>query len=458
MEGKLDEAEVFATTDDGVNFRNVGWIRAAMMFLKMTFATGVLSLPTALYQTGAVPGAICILFFGLLNTYMAVIQGQFKLAHPSVHTVVDSIYLVTLQMTGGSRRTAVILREIGEVLYTTSWILCAGLAIMGMSIALNSITHHGTCSVVFGFCSFLIVSAVASIRKIERLGWVAWVGFGSLVVAILTVVIATALRDRPASAPQTGEFEIGFSAFPAPTATFASAFQAALMIFTSSSNTSGYVPVISEMRKPNDYFKSVYACMAWIITSYMTIGLVMFRFAGKWLSTPALGSAGPTIKVVSYSIALPGLIATAAICLHVAAKSLFVRFMRGSHHLTANTWQHWVIWIAITFCGGLAAWLCAEAIPFFGSLLSVIGCLGFGPLGLCLPPILWFCMNKEARTGNYKMRLLWWLHVVLLCIGLFVVFGGLYATVVVINGQFRSGNLGASFQCADNSNTIASSQ
>jgi hypothetical protein len=34
------EGEVFAIGEDGVNFRTVGWIRAAMFFTKMTFAAG----------------------------------------------------------------------------------------------------------------------------------------------------------------------------------------------------------------------------------------------------------------------------------------------------------------------------------------------------------------------------------------------------------------------------------
>lgn len=61
-----------------------------MFFTKMTFAAGVLSIPSALYTLGAVTGAIFITFWGGLNTYMAYLQGKFKLEHPSVHTVADA--------------------------------------------------------------------------------------------------------------------------------------------------------------------------------------------------------------------------------------------------------------------------------------------------------------------------------------------------------------------------------
>ncbi|ETS86274.1 hypothetical protein PFICI_00102 [Pestalotiopsis fici W106-1] len=448
------EAEVFGGGEGAVNFRNVGWIRAAMFMLKMTFATGVLSLPSALNDLGAVPGAIFILFWGLVNMYMAVIQGEFKLLHPSLHTVADGAEIAALQLSSGSKKWALVSKEITEFLYLVSWILCTGLSILGLSIALNAVTHHGTCTVLFAFVSYIVVSTIGSIRKIEKTAWITWVGFISIVVAILVVLIATAIRDRPASAPATGDYDLGFSAFPSSSVTFASAWSASLIIYASSANTSGYVPVISEMRQPRHYFRSVYVTMTWIIVSYMVIGMVMYRYAGQWLATPALGSAGPTIKIVSYAISIPGLIAGGMICVHISGKSVFVRVLRGSRHLTANTWQHWTVWLASTYGTGLIGWLICEAIPFYGSLVSLIGSLGFGPLGICLPAIMWFCMHPQYRAGTLRMKVMWWLHVAIFVMGLFVTIGGTFANVVVIIEQFREGAVSGVFQCADNSNTV----
>lgn len=112
-----DEAEVFATGANGVNFRTVGWLKAAIFLLKMTFAAGVLSIPASLYSLGAVAGAIFILFWGVLSTYMAYIQGQFKMTHPSVHTVADAAYIAALDLCRCSKRTAFIIREMTDVLY-----------------------------------------------------------------------------------------------------------------------------------------------------------------------------------------------------------------------------------------------------------------------------------------------------------------------------------------------------
>ncbi|KAH6681683.1 putative neutral amino acid permease [Halenospora varia] len=433
---KTGEVEVFSAGADGVEFRTVGWIRAAMFFTKMTFAAGVLSIPSALYTLGAVLGALFILFWGVLNTYMAYLQGQFKIVHPSVHTVTDAAHIVTLRFSNGSKKWGTFAREVTEFVYIITWIICAGVSTLGLSIALNAVSKHATCSVVFGF--------------------ITWLGFGSIVTAIMIVVIAVTIPDRPAAAPQTGDFELGFAAGPPIGTTFAGAFAASLAIFSSSANTSGFVPVISEMRRPRDYFKSLYACMTWITSSYLALALTVYAYCGKWVASPALGSAGPTIKIISYAIAIPGLIAGAMICVHVAAKSLFVRILRNTHHLTSNTKTHWTVWLACTYGTGLLGWILSEAIPFFSSLVSLIGALGFAPLGICLPSLLWFSMHPGYLKGNTKRKVLWVAHGILLVLGIFTLVAGTYANVKNIIDQYKAGLVGSAFQCADNSGTVAS--
>ncbi|OCT47761.1 hypothetical protein CLCR_03500 [Cladophialophora carrionii] len=450
----VDEAEVFVTGHDGVNFRTVGWIRASMFFLKMTFAAGVLSIPAALYNLGAVAGCIFIVFWGGLNTYCAVLQGQFKLRYPSVHTIADSAHIAALQL-GFTKKNAFVVKEMTEFVYLFTWILCAGVSTLGFSIALNAVSRHGTCSVAFGFVAYIIVASVASIRKIHNLGWITWVGFVSIVSAIMIVVIAVTLRDRPAAAPPTGDFELGFAAFPPVGTSFATAWSASLAIFSSSANTSGFVPVISEMRRPQDYFKSVYVCMAWITASYLALATTVYAYCGRWVASPALGSAGPTIKIISYAISIPGLIAGTMICIHVAGKSVFVRLLRNSHHLTHNTKTHWAVWLSCTYGTGLLGWILCEAIPFYGSLVSLIGALGFGYLGVCIPAVLWCVLHRDARKGSPLMVVLFYTHVAIFLLGLLITVGGTYANVVSIIDQYRTGQVGSAFSCVDNSNTVA---
>ncbi|KAK8105552.1 uncharacterized protein PG998_003972 [Apiospora kogelbergensis] len=66
---ELERHEVFKKNVDGVDFRTVGWPRAAMIFLKIIFSTGILSIPTALYALGAVGGTLSLVAWQAINTF-----------------------------------------------------------------------------------------------------------------------------------------------------------------------------------------------------------------------------------------------------------------------------------------------------------------------------------------------------------------------------------------------------
>lgn len=68
-----------------------------------------------------------------------------------------------------------------------------------------------------------------------------------------------------------------------------------------------FLNVASEMRRPKDFSKAVVTCQSIVTAVYLTIGIVVWYYCGRYVSSPALGSAGPLLKRVSYGIALPGL-------------------------------------------------------------------------------------------------------------------------------------------------------
>lgn len=67
------------------------------------------------------------------------------------------------------------------------------------------------------------------------------------------------------------------------------------------------------------------------------------------------------------------------------AKYVFIRILRGSRHLTANTVTHWVTWLSCTGGVVVVAYIIASAVPRFGSLVSLIGAL-LGTL-ICFQPV-----------------------------------------------------------------------
>ncbi|OTB08997.1 hypothetical protein M426DRAFT_50894 [Hypoxylon sp. CI-4A] len=439
-EGELESHEVFRKTEDGVDFRNVSWPFATVLFLKTIFATGTI-VPSAMYSLGALGGGLSVVGWSVMNTYTAVIQGDFKTRHPECHTLADMGYKV-----GGPW-----LREVVGALYLVAFVLCAGTGVIGLSTAFNALSDHAACTVWWAFLSTVIITVAASIRTLRNIGWLTWVGFLSIFTAVLIVVIGVTTVDRPAAAPQTGDFDLGYHVIAYPT--FVEGMTATVTIFVSSAGTAGFLPVISEMKNPKDYKKALYICMGLVLCMYLSFSLVVYRWTGQWVANPSLGSAGGTIKKVSYGIGLIGLAVSGCLYQHVAAKYLFVRILRNTRHLQANTLTHWVTWLGCSIGLGAVAFILAESIAIFNYLLSLVGSVCFAPMAISIPGVLWLYDFWHYRSGSPWQRVLYYFHWFLIILGVFMAVGGTYSTVLAIRGAYASGLIGSAFSCDDNSNS-----
>jgi hypothetical protein len=291
LEGIAEDFEVFKQTEDGVNFRTVGWPMATVIFLKTIFALGVLSIPAAMYTLGAVGGALSVIAWQALNTYTAVLQGDFRNNHPRCHSIADMAGVV-----GGP-----IMKELTGALFIVAYVLLTGSGIVGVSIGINALSHHAACTVWWTLVATVFVALAASVRKFHQIGWLTWIGFASIFTAVFILVIAVTTRDRPAAAPQTGDYEFGFYAMAYPG--FAAGMVASCTIFVSGAGTSAMLPVISEMKNPRDYRKALFICMSIVTAAYLSFSLVIYRWCGKWVASPSLGvSPSPLTPKTSLTI------------------------------------------------------------------------------------------------------------------------------------------------------------
>lgn len=198
------------------------------------------------------------------------------------------------------------------------------------------------------------------------------------------------------------------------------------------------------MRQPKDYNKALYACMTFVNAAYLALSLVVYRYCGTWVASPSLGSAGPVIKKVAYGIGLIGLIVSACLYLHVAAKYLFVRILRNSKHLQSNTPIHWVTWLSCTFGLASLSFILAEAIPIFNYLLALTGSICFAPLAIALPGFLWLFDHGAWRTGTLGQKAAYWAHWFLPVLGAFMCVGGTYGVVESIIEAYADNLIGKS--------------
>jgi amino acid permease len=118
---------------------NVFRWHVGILMLAENVSLGVLALPQALAILGLVPGILCIIFLGLIATYTGWIIGEFKLSYPHVHNFADC----------GEILAGPIGREILQVGQILILIFIMGAHILSFSIAMNTITGHITCTIVW---------------------------------------------------------------------------------------------------------------------------------------------------------------------------------------------------------------------------------------------------------------------------------------------------------------------
>lgn len=146
--------------------------------------------------------------------------------------------------------------------------------------------------------------------------------------------------------------------------------------------------------------------------------------------------------MVAYGIGLIGLIVSACLYLHVAAKYIFVRILRDSPHLQSNTLVHWGTWLGCTFGLASISFVLAEAIPIFNYLLALTGSICFAPLAISLPGWLWMYDHGLYRKGSVWQQAFYWFHAFIILLGLFFLVGGTYGVVLEIKEAYAGGLIG----------------
>jgi hypothetical protein len=188
---------------------------------------------------------------------------------------------------------------VGQVLITAG-------GIVSIDTGINALSDHSACTAIFAFVGAAMITVFSSVRTFSRLGWLTWFGFATFFTAVFIFVVAVTQQARPAAAPKTGPFELGWTAIAYPT--FVAGITASANIFICMSGSAMYIPVISEMRRPTEYRKAALVAGVLVGAIYLSFSLVIYRWCGGWISTPAFGSAGTLFKKISYGVAMPGLV------------------------------------------------------------------------------------------------------------------------------------------------------
>ncbi|KAI5263423.1 hypothetical protein E4T47_09028 [Aureobasidium subglaciale] len=425
----------------GPNYRNVGWLGTVALMMKTQIGLGVLSIPAVFDTLGMIPGIICLLAIGAITTWSDYMVGVFKIKHPEVYGI-DDVGRLLFGPLG---------REVFGVAYVLYWIFVAGSGMLSISIAFNALSTHGACTAVFVAVAAALGFIFASVQTLGRITWLAWVGVGGIITSILVLTVAVGVQDRPAAAPQTGTWSSDYKTTSSPS--FTGGISAISSLVFAFAGTPGFFPIVAEMRDPRRYTRALIICQTTVTSIYIAIGIVVYFFCGSFVASPALGSAGVTMKKVCYGLALPGLCVSTILLSHLPAKYVFIRLLRGTKHLSQNTMIHWATWLSCTAGTIIISYIIASAIPVFGGLVSLIGALlgtllSFQPYGC-----MWLYDNWHGERNTRWMLMVGWCGFVIL-IGTFIMIAGTYGSVVGIIDSYSVSGGSSAWSCADNSGSV----
>lgn len=451
----------FVQTLTAVSFSLDHRIGAVALIVKSVFGLGVLGLPATLHTLGFVPGLISLIIISLISTWTGLYIGKFRLNHPQVHSVGDAAGLLF----------GPIGQEIIGAAFWLFYTLCFGSALLTVSIALNVFTDGQDCTLIWigvGAAISLVLGTVT--RTMKVLSWLSYTALVTILIGVWVAAIACLAQGRPAAAPVGEAVNKNIRAFAS--SSFAAASSAVAAQAFSMASTASFFTIHAEMRKQEDYPKALLIGQSIVIFNYIVLSCMIYGSVGQYIASPALGSAGPLLKKISYGISFPALLFTTFFQAHIACKYVMVRVLRGTRHLQSNSITHWATWtgnIAIV-CG--IGFVVASAIPFFGDLLGLIGALLGTTFQMILPGFMyiyearpegcptscgrWIMASIRAPRETFRARLMVWVSILIILVGMFITVSGTYGSIKSIADGYKTGAIGSAFSCADNSNSASS--
>jgi len=196
-------------------------------------------------------------------------------------------------------------REIFGAAQIVFLIFAMGSHILTFSIMLNTLTNHGTCSIVFGVVGLLLWLVCTLLRTLKKVSYMAIVSFISIIAAVLITMIGVGI-GRP------GSGKVRPMEQSKPTSPRALKLLRISSLHTQVRNLAWYPRAwewlltfilghvaffffISELHTPKSYPKALFFLQGVDVSMYLIVAIVTYRYAGTGVKAPALSSASPLL-------------------------------------------------------------------------------------------------------------------------------------------------------------------
>lgn len=362
-----------------------------------------------------------------------------------------------------------------EPVISNYFLFSQGLHVLIGAEWLNTVSNHGTCTIVFSVVTAIVSFIFSLPRTFETLSKVASFSAAFTFLSVLLAMIFSGIEPHPAGySPEKGNPL--YTAIPVAGTTFVSALNAFLNISYTFIGQITLPSFIAEMKEPRDFWKAVTAVTVAEIITFSLVGSIVYVYTGnQYMTSPAFGSLSNDIyKKVSFSFMVPTLIFLGVLYASVSARFVFFRIFDNTRHKGNHTVVGWAAWAAILAVLWVLAFIIASVIPFFNDLLSIMSSLFDSFFGFIFWGTAYIRMRRETYGPYFFMNrgIRGWVglivNVFLICVGFFFLGPGTYVSffssafsyfyplmgpqtsVMSVILSYRAGTVGSPFSCADN--------
>ncbi|PSR85886.1 transmembrane amino acid transporter protein-domain-containing protein [Coniella lustricola] len=407
-----------------INYHTLSWWRAAVVLVAETVSLGILSLPSVIATLGLVPGIIVICVIAVISGYSGLVFGHFCQQYPDIRSFGDAGAIMGEALWGpAAGRACFLLLGWGQTVFM---VFIMGSHLLTWSIALNNLTDSSQCTVMWTGIGLIIFFLFNIGRTLEYTSYMSIASSLSILSAVLVTIVDVAV-EKPIGSTSIDIFrQMGFTTGFLATTNIAIAFCAHSCFFT----------VMSELKNKADWPKALCALQILDTSLYLVSAIVIYIFVGPDVPSPALSAAGSDVlRKVIWGIALPTIVIAGVIYGHVAGTFMFERVFGGTEHVVRRTRLGTIAWLSMMLGIWLLAFVIAESIPIFNSLLSLVAALFVSWFSYGIPGMMWLFLYRHEYSQR-KVGVV--ANIGLVIIGFLLCAVGLWSTIDSLAGSSSS--------------------
>jgi hypothetical protein len=214
---------------------------------------------------------------------------------------------------------------------------------------------------------------------------------------------------------------------PNPGAPMNAQFESVLNVAFAYAGNQAFITVMCEMKNPyvspfhspsppihmltthprsKDYTKAIIWLNVIAVPMYVIVACVIYNFSGQYVVSPALGSAPGLASKIAYGMLFPTLLGSGLVFGHTGIKYMYNVVMdnviKTRHRLTDNTPLTWGVWLGLGTAFWITAFILANAIPAFGSILGISSALFVTWFTFGMANAQWIFINWGNQFVNWK--------------------------------------------------------